>query len=123
MKKILHKKRHEEREKHEGHEGHEGHEERAGRCYELACKYMLIYQRGILVHAEVYSYKLERTIDHALVETDTGLIYEPVSDRYFRKGWLYDTFKVKEHKRYTVEEAMIMTIKTGTYGPWSTRNE
>lgn len=90
---------------------------REGCCYELAYKHILEQQEGTLVHAEVWSNKLGCMIGHALVETETGYIYESVLDKYFEKKWLYETYKVKEINRYTVEEAMIMGIKTRNYGP------
>lgn len=97
-------------------------EKRDGRCFELAYRHILNTQEGTLIHAEVFSYTLGHTIEHALIETETGFIYEPVLDRYFEKDWLYRKYKVKELARYTVTEAAIMGLKTGNYGPWEETN-
>jgi len=93
-------------------------ESRDGRCYELAYRHILGMRGGTLVHARVFSPKLGHIIEHALVETETGFIYEPVVNRYFEKDFLYLTYKVKELARYTVMEAIHMALETGTYGPW-----
>ena len=92
---------------------------RAGRCYELAWRHIAREQEGTLIHGEVYSHKQGRMIPHAWVETETGFIYEPESDRYFEKDWLYRTYKMKEEHRYTVEEAAIMAARTNNLGPWT----
>ncbi|MCJ7760838.1 hypothetical protein MUP59_06830 [Candidatus Bathyarchaeota archaeon] len=91
---------------------------REGLCYKLAYEHILEQGEGTLIHVEVFSQKLGHMIDHALVETEMGFIYEPVIDRYFDKGWLYRTYKVNELARYTMKEALLMAIETGTYGPW-----
>ena len=93
--------------------------ERAGRCYELAWRHIINHGEGTLIHGEVWSHKLGRMIGHAWVETETGFIYEPVSDQYFEKDWLYKTYKVKEFNTYTPEQAAIMAARTKTHGPWT----
>jgi len=93
--------------------------ERAGRCYELALKHVLEQQEGTLIHGEVWNPKLGRMIGHAWVETETGYIYEPVSAQYFKKDWLYQTYKAKEFQRYTPEQAAIMAARTKNFGPWT----
>ena len=96
---------------------------REGLCYKFAYEHILEQGEGTLIHAEVFSPKLEHMIEHALVETETGFIYEPVLDRYFVKDWLYHTYKVKELAHYTEKEALLMVCKTGTYGPWDKTND
>ena len=91
---------------------------REGHCYELAFKHIMGEEEGTLIHVEVYSFTLGCMIGHALVETETGFIYEPVRDQYFPKDWLYEKFKVVEHARYEYEEALAMVCKHGSYGPW-----
>lgn len=91
---------------------------REGRCYELAYQHILTQEECILIHAEVFSPKLKCMIGHALVETETGFIYEPVSELYFEKDWLYATYKIKELSRYTAREALMKALEEGTYGPW-----
>jgi len=93
--------------------------ERAGRCYELAWKHIIDQEEGALVHGEVWSHKLGRMIGHAWVETETGFVYEPVSDQYFEKDWLYRTYKVREFNTYTPEQAAIMASSTRSFGPWT----
>ena len=93
-------------------------ESREGKCYELAVKHIIEQQEGTLIHAEVYSFTLKRMIGHALVETETGFIYEPVVNRYFRKEDLYPKYKIKELTRYSIEEALLMVLREDNYGPW-----
>lgn len=92
--------------------------DRDGKCYQLAWQYIIQHNKGILIHAQVWSNNLEMMIGHALVETEFGFIYEPVSDRYFERETLYNLFKITEDARYSVLEALVMTLKTGHYGPW-----
>jgi len=93
--------------------------ERAGLCYLLAWRHITEQGEGILIHGEVWSEKLGRMINHAWVETETGYIYEPESDSYYPKDWLYKTYKIKELNTYTPDQARIMALRTGTYGPWT----
>lgn len=97
---------------------------RNGHCYVLAYRYMFKHDDCTLIHAEVYSHILKRMIDHAFVELECGcMTYEPVLNAYFEKEHLYVTYKVKELKRYTVEEACIAALKHETYGPWEDNNK
>lgn len=89
-----------------------------GHCYELAIKYIMHQQGGTLVHARVWSHKLNCMIGHALVEIEMGWIYEPVTEQYLPKDWLYEKYKVQELKRYDTNKVMVMTIKHGNFGPW-----
>lgn len=93
--------------------------ERAGRCYELAWKHIIHQGEGTLNHGEVWSSKLDRMIGHAWVETETSFIYEPESDQYFEKNWLYKTYKMKEVDTYTPKQAAIMAARTNYFGPWT----
>ena len=95
---------------------------RRGRCYELAIKHLLDQGEGTLVHIKVWSRTFGMFIGHALVETETGFIYEPVVDRYFEKEWLFRTYKVEEFKRYTVTETIKMCLKHKNYGPWDSKS-
>lgn len=92
---------------------------RQGKCYELAWRYVAFGDEGTLVHGEVWSHKLGRMMGHAWVITQTGLVYEPVSDVYFPKDALYKTFKLKEINTYTPTEARKITLETKHYGPWT----
>jgi hypothetical protein len=93
---------------------------REGLCYQLAWQHINEQGEGTLIHAEIWSANLSRMIGHALVETETGYIYEPVSDRYFVKEPFYRTHKIKEVARYSLEQAGIMVLKHNNYGPWET---
>jgi len=93
--------------------------ERAGRCYELAWRHITEQNEGTLIHGQVWSPKLGKMIDHAWVETETGFIYEPESDSYYPKDWLYKTYKIKEFNTYTPDQARIMSVRTNKYGPWT----
>lgn len=92
---------------------------RQGRCYELTWHHISDNMEGTLIHCTVYSFKLQRRIDHALIETDSGdVIWEPVSDTYFVKKDLYEMYQVVEIKRYNYEEVCVQTLKHETFGPW-----
>lgn len=92
---------------------------RAGLCYQFALEHIFRQQEGTLIHGQVWSQAQGRMIDHAWVVTETGFVYEPVTDRYFPKDELYREYQMKEITVYTVEEAMEMVIRTRHYGPWS----
>jgi len=94
-------------------------EENAGRCYELAAKYILNQWEGDLIHAAVWSDKQQRMIDHALVETDTGWIYEPVTETYHERTPFFRRYSISEIKRYTKDEMTEMLCQKMTYGPWA----
>jgi hypothetical protein len=95
-------------------------ETRQGKCYELAWTYVAYGDEGsTLVHGEVLNPTLGRMMGHAWVITETGSVYEPVSDLYFPKDDLYKTFKMKEINTYTPTEARKMTLQTKNYGPWT----
>jgi hypothetical protein len=92
---------------------------REGHCYELAWHHINDMMEGTLIHCTVYSFALQKRIDHALIETESGdVIWEPVSDRYLVKKDLYELYQVIEIKRYTYEEVCINTLKHETFGPW-----
>lgn len=91
---------------------------RQGKCYELAWRHAA-FGEGTLVHGELLNPRLGRMMDHAWVITQTGYVYEPVSDLYFEKDDLYKTFKLKELNTYTPTEARKMALVTKTYGPWT----
>jgi hypothetical protein len=93
--------------------------EREGRCYELAWQHIAYQDEGTLVHGEVWSQNLRRMIGHAWVVTETGWVYEPVADEYFRKDELYKTYKMKEINTYTPTEARKMALVGKHFGPWS----
>lgn len=93
--------------------GHEGH------CYEFAWHHINDNMEGTLIHCTLYSLKLQRRIDHALIEADSGdVIWEPVVDRYFEKKSFYELYQIRELHRYNYEEACIQTLKNETFGPW-----
>ena len=93
-------------------------ESREGRCYELAVKHVWEYEEGTVIHALVWSPNLKRMIGHALVETDTGYIYEPVTGFYWEKAELYREYKIKEIARYDLEQVSINCLKFKHFGPW-----
>lgn len=92
---------------------------REGLCFELAWRHITEQDEGTLVHGKVWSGTLGRMIDHAWVVTETGWVYEPVSNRYFRKAKLYKTYKMREIDTYTPTEARKITLETKHYGPWT----
>jgi hypothetical protein len=92
---------------------------REGLCFQLAFQHVTDQEEGTLVHGKVWSPKLGQMIDHAWVITETGYVYEPVSDRYFERKSLYETYRMKEENIYTPTEARKMALRTNNYGPWS----
>ena len=50
-----------------------------------------------------------------VVDGSNGHNVTVISESYYRVG------KVKDVKRYTVEETREMVLQEGTYGPWSSK--
>jgi hypothetical protein len=92
---------------------------REGLCFQLAFQHVTHQEEGTLVHGKIWSPKLRQMIDHAWVITETGYIYEPVSDRYFYRDPLYKKYKMQEINLYTPDEARKMALRANNYGPWS----
>ncbi len=89
-----------------------------GTCYEDAWRFLIKEGEGGLVHGTIFSVPYTR-IMHAWVETRIGFVWEPYSKEFFR---LKDFKKINrpiEHARYTCEEATIMVVRAGHYGPWT----
>lgn len=91
-------------------------ESRVGQCYRLAHQFLAREEEGELIHGRLWNGS--RWIDHAWVETETGYVYEPVADTFYRKEDFYKATKAQVYHRYSVEQAMINLAKNKNYGPW-----
>lgn len=94
----------------------------AGRCYELAWRWLSRSREGTLVHGSLFAGEPRRRIDHAWVEfTDEvggPLVYEPSSEALLKRSTFYLRFKAKPAQKYTWEEAAKLALMTKHYGPW-----
>jgi hypothetical protein len=99
---------------------------RQGRCYELALRIML-YEPGAekfaLVHGRVRESKSgfsERVIEHAWIEINDRMIYDPVLDEYVPGDKYVAGRSAVVERRYTHSEAMEACSEARQYGPWHT---
>ena len=95
--------------------------ERAGRCYQLAWRYLVKHDEGEMVHGSVLS--AGRRINHAWIDLPSGFTYEPVSETYADTDGFYKTYSAEVHQRYTPTQAAILAAKTNTFGPWDISQE
>lgn len=94
-------------------------ESRLGKCYDLAWKHIAQQLEGTLVHGRIWSPNRRQMMGHAWVVTETGWVYEPVSNQYYYRDELYKAFKMKEEETYNPKEAWQMCYQTKHFGPWT----
>jgi len=92
-------------------------EAQAGMCYPDAFRFALGTEEGDLVHGTITNPD-GAVMDHAWVEFPTGFVWEPESKSFFKTDAFYSGKTPVVHHRYTAEEASIMAVKTGHFGPW-----
>lgn len=92
---------------------------RVGKCYELAGQYVSDHPDSVLVHGKLInpSSKGLSEIEHAWVE-EGDEVFDPVLDKRFPKNIYNSLFKTEEHKRYSFEEVLKMTLTHKDWGPW-----
>lgn len=90
---------------------------REGRCYELAMRGCLQAPEWELVHGECNSRAGSGKIGHAWLEFD-GEAYCPVLDTAMPTGEFLRTLGARSHARYPSEEAAVLLLRSGHYGPW-----
>lgn len=86
-----------------------------GTCYEDAWRFILKEEEGELVHGTAISF------GHAWVELPLGYIWEPYSKAYFTKEGFQALFDPVEEHRYTLEEALVMAVRSSNFGPWTSK--
>lgn len=101
-------------------------EKRLGRCYELAGRYVLFDDpaedhdpKPVLVHGTIFREGInDKPNPHAWVILPDGDRWEPISEMVMPEAVFTRFFGAVESRRYTVEDALILTGKTGHWGPW-----
>jgi len=88
-----------------------------GRCYENAWRFLIKEGEGKLVHGTVQT--IDKRIDHAWVETETGYIWEPESGEFMESAYFDEIAKPEVEAEYTPEEAAIMVVRVKNLGPWT----
>ena len=88
-----------------------------GRCYEDAWRFLIKEGEGKLVHGTVQT--IDKRINHAWVETETGYIWEPESGEFMKRAYFDEIAKPEAEAEYTLEEAAIMVARTKNLGPWT----
>jgi hypothetical protein len=88
-----------------------------GTCYQDTWRFLIKEQEGHLVHGTVWS--KDKRIGHAWIETETGYIWEPETNRFYNKTAFSDIAAPVEDNRYTATEASIMAARSQNFGPWS----
>jgi hypothetical protein len=99
-----------------------------GKCYMNAIKFAsendedtFGNSKGLrVVHGKVTNAE-GKTFDHAWVESGeyAGTLYDPTQDVTMGANLWYTMTSALPEARYTVDQAQIMTIRTGTGGPWT----
>ena len=89
-----------------------------GTCYIDVLRFALDQPDSTVVHGRVFSTHFDQYIIHAWIETDTGFIWEPHSNKFFTPEQFECVAKPVIHKRYTTDEAAILALKTKHAGPW-----
>ena len=90
---------------------------RAGRCYELAMRGCMQAPEWELVHGEC-DVRSGGQIGHAWLEFD-GEAYCPVLDDTMPVSVFLRVQGARTHARYSSEDAAILMLRSGHYGPWS----
>jgi len=88
-----------------------------GDCYKDAWKTLSGLGKGTLVHGTVLGGYPLRSTEHAWIELGDE-VYEPHSAEFMDRKEFYKGFKAKAGRKYGFEEAMVMLLKQGNYGPW-----
>jgi len=97
--------------------------DRQGRCYELAFQFIKREEEGLLVHGRVFAGPTPRWVNHAWVETETGFVYEPVYQRFYRKEEFFKAFYAEADARYTWAEAAALALRHKHFGPWGEKQQ
>lgn len=96
--------------------------EPTGTCYEDALRYIREREDAVLVHGSVLS-EDGRRVNHAWVEEFLDIwapsIWEPEHSVIWKKHDWEQVAKPEEHARYPWERALIMTVRTNNFGPWT----
>jgi hypothetical protein len=93
---------------------------RAGRCYELAWRYLAIDDRfpdWRLMHGAVVSPIATNLVGHAWLEHN-GKIYDPVLNRECNVQAYYAKYRAKMIASYSRDEALSIGATNGHDGPW-----
>jgi len=88
-----------------------------GTCYHDVYKFIMDQSDSIAVHGSVYSPTFDRHIDHAWIETDTGYIWEPQTNKFYTKEEI-SLYQPIEHHRYTFDQVLAECVRTEHSGPW-----
>lgn len=87
---------------------------RAGRCYELACKGLMRAPDWLLVHGR---YGHDVSLGHAWLLRE-GQIFCPTYDRLFEEQLYYAFANAVPEVTYTHVDAAVNIVRQGHYGPW-----
>jgi len=101
---------------------------RLGQCYNLSLKYVRDHPGWILVHGSIGGAGADLNRDnpnpaprigHAWAISEQGdQAWEPISGQEFAGSRFRNLFDAIEWVRYTDDEALILSLKTGHWGPW-----
>ena len=95
-----------------------------GDCYELAYKFIVAHGEDLagrykLVHGNVAKLSQDHPANHAWVE-EGDIVLEVSKGRNFRipKNVYYERHGITTIRQYNYEEALILAVRSGHYGPW-----
>ena len=98
--------------------------QKLGKCYELSGRYVCGHPEAILVHGYLvnkFTIGL-RKINHAWVE-EGDEVFDPVMGKRFPKAVYDGIFQPIPKKRYSFDDVIRLTNKSGNWGPWKSVKE
>jgi hypothetical protein len=97
-----------------------GFKQRVGKCYMLTGRYVMDHPDAILVHGTINGMRFTgKNFDnpHAWIEEGDN-VKDLVLDQQLPRDIYYEVFGAKPVKKYTSDEARLIMIQTGNFGPW-----
>jgi hypothetical protein len=92
---------------------------RMGRCYELSGRYVSVHPNSVLVHGKLINPFIIGLpeVEHAWVEIGNEIL-DPVMDITWPKETYESMFHTKPYKKYSHDDVIRISMKTGNWGPW-----
>jgi hypothetical protein len=92
-----------------------------GLCYTAALRWVGENKDWIVVHGTVLSAKAGKRIEHAWCERGEMVVdlAMPVGVRIVEREKYYRVIEPEVSRRYSSEDAMLLSDKTGHDGPWA----
>lgn len=94
----------------------------SGDCYGATMNWISLAEERdwIVVHGTVWSVRCGKRIDHAWCERGESVVdlTMPTIARIIERGEYYRIVKAEVRKKYSAEDALVLSLKNGHQGPW-----